>query len=136
MLPRSGRLATFWDGNRLELNELGPESLMKKAADSWTAAQDAKSLPLNVIGIGVKDTLESAATPSSRCSRPGVSRPNGYRLQLLEIPSPRRERSNPRTTEETRQRWRRRGRGVATYSGAFVLVRARLGGCELLHSSE
>jgi catechol 2,3-dioxygenase-like lactoylglutathione lyase family enzyme len=48
------------DGNRLELNELGPESLMKKAADSWTAAQDAKSLPLNVVGIGVKDTLESA----------------------------------------------------------------------------
>lgn len=28
---------------------------MKKAAESWTAAQDAKGLNLNVIGVGAKD---------------------------------------------------------------------------------
>jgi catechol 2,3-dioxygenase-like lactoylglutathione lyase family enzyme len=48
------------NGIRLELNELIPESLMKKAAESWTAAQDAKGLTLNVIGIAVKDPPESA----------------------------------------------------------------------------
>jgi len=47
-------------GIRLELNELVPESLMKKAAESWTAAQDAKGLNLNVIGVGAKDLPESA----------------------------------------------------------------------------
>ena len=31
------------NGIRLELNELVPESLMKKAAESWTAAQDANT---------------------------------------------------------------------------------------------
>ena len=49
------------DGIRLELNELGPESLMKKAADSWTAAQDAKGLNLNVVGVGASDLPPSAA---------------------------------------------------------------------------
>ena len=48
------------NGIRLELNELIPESLMKKAAESWTAAQDAKGLALNVVGIAVKDPPESA----------------------------------------------------------------------------
>ena len=48
------------DGIRLELNELVPESLMKKAAESWTAAQDAKGLLLNVVGITVKDPPASA----------------------------------------------------------------------------
>ena len=48
------------DGVRLELNELVPESLMKKAADAWTAAQDAKGLTLNVIGVGAKDPPASA----------------------------------------------------------------------------
>ena len=48
------------DGIRMELNELTPESLMKKAADSWTAAQDATGLALNVVGIGVTDTPASA----------------------------------------------------------------------------
>ena len=48
------------NGIRLELNELIPESLMKKAAESWTAAQDAKGLTLNVVGIAVKDPPESA----------------------------------------------------------------------------
>ena len=48
------------DGIRLELNELIPESLMKKAAESWTAAQDAKGLTLNVVGIAVKDPPASA----------------------------------------------------------------------------
>jgi catechol 2,3-dioxygenase-like lactoylglutathione lyase family enzyme len=48
------------NGIRLELNELIPESLMKKATESWTAAQDAKGLTLNVVGIAVKDPPESA----------------------------------------------------------------------------
>ena len=48
------------NGIRLELNELVPESLMKKAADSWTAAQDTRGLTLNVVGIGVKDPPQSA----------------------------------------------------------------------------
>ena len=48
------------NGIRLELNELIPESLMKKAAESWTAAQGAKGLTLNVVGIAVKDPPESA----------------------------------------------------------------------------
>ena len=43
------------DGIRLELNELVPESLMKKAAESWTAAQDGKGLTLSVVGVGAKD---------------------------------------------------------------------------------
>jgi catechol 2,3-dioxygenase-like lactoylglutathione lyase family enzyme len=43
------------DGNRLELNEIVPESLMKKAADSWTAAQDARGLALNVVGVAARD---------------------------------------------------------------------------------
>ena len=38
------------NGIRLELNELVPESLMKKAAESWTAAQDARGLTLSVVG--------------------------------------------------------------------------------------
>jgi len=48
------------DGNRLELNELVPESLMKKATDSWTAADDAKGLTLSVVGIAAKDAPASA----------------------------------------------------------------------------
>jgi catechol 2,3-dioxygenase-like lactoylglutathione lyase family enzyme len=48
------------NGIRLELNEIVPESLMKKAADSWTAAQDTRGLTLNVVGIGVKDPPQSA----------------------------------------------------------------------------
>ena len=48
------------DGIRLELNELSPESLMKKAADSWTAAQEAKALNLNVVGVGASDLVVSA----------------------------------------------------------------------------
>ena len=48
------------NGIRLELNELIPESLMKKAAESWTAAQDASGLTLNVVGIAVKDPPASA----------------------------------------------------------------------------
>ena len=48
------------NGIRLELNELVPESLMKKAAESWTAAQDAKGLMPNVVGIAVKDPPASA----------------------------------------------------------------------------
>jgi catechol 2,3-dioxygenase-like lactoylglutathione lyase family enzyme len=48
------------NGIRLELNELVPESLMKKAAESWTAAQDPKGLTLNVVGIAVKGPPESA----------------------------------------------------------------------------
>ena len=47
-------------GIRLELNELGPESLMKKSAESWTAAQDAKALTLNVVGIAVNDPPAAA----------------------------------------------------------------------------
>lgn len=47
-------------GIRLELNELVPESLMKKAAESWTVAQDARGLTLNVVGIAVEDPPESA----------------------------------------------------------------------------
>src|SRR5204862_6587938 len=43
------------NGIRLELNELVPESLMKKAAESWTAAQDSKGLTLSVVGVGAKD---------------------------------------------------------------------------------
>jgi catechol 2,3-dioxygenase-like lactoylglutathione lyase family enzyme len=48
------------NGIRLELNELVPESLMKKSADSWTAAQDAKGLTLNVVGIAANDAPTSA----------------------------------------------------------------------------
>jgi catechol 2,3-dioxygenase-like lactoylglutathione lyase family enzyme len=48
------------DGIRLELNELVPESLMKKAAESWTAAQDARGLALSVVGVAAKDPLASA----------------------------------------------------------------------------
>ena len=48
------------NGVRLELNELVPESLMKKAADSWTAAQDARALNLSVVGVGAKDLPASA----------------------------------------------------------------------------
>jgi catechol 2,3-dioxygenase-like lactoylglutathione lyase family enzyme len=48
------------NGIRLELNELVPESLMKKAADSWSAAQEARSLRLNVVGVGAKDPPASA----------------------------------------------------------------------------
>jgi catechol 2,3-dioxygenase-like lactoylglutathione lyase family enzyme len=48
------------NGIRLELNELVPESLMKKAADSWTAAQDAKGLMLSVVGVAAKDPPASA----------------------------------------------------------------------------
>ena len=43
------------NGIRLELNELVPESLMKKAAESWTAAQDARGLTLSVVGVAAKD---------------------------------------------------------------------------------
>ena len=48
------------NGIRLELNELVPESLMKKAADSWTAAQDGKRLTLSVVGVAAKDPPASA----------------------------------------------------------------------------
>jgi catechol 2,3-dioxygenase-like lactoylglutathione lyase family enzyme len=48
------------DGIRLELNELVAESLMRKAAESWTAAQDAKGLALSVVGVGAKDPPASA----------------------------------------------------------------------------
>ena len=48
------------NGNRLELNELVPESLMKKAAESWTAAQEARALALSVVGIAVTDPPASA----------------------------------------------------------------------------
>jgi catechol 2,3-dioxygenase-like lactoylglutathione lyase family enzyme len=48
------------DGVRLELNELVPESLMKKAADSWTAAQDARGLTLSVVGVAAQDPAASA----------------------------------------------------------------------------
>ena len=48
------------NGIRLELNELVPESLMKKAAESWTAAQDAKGLMLSVVGIAATDPPASA----------------------------------------------------------------------------
>jgi catechol 2,3-dioxygenase-like lactoylglutathione lyase family enzyme len=48
------------NGIRLELNELVPESLMKKAADSWTAAQDARGLTLSVVGVAAKDPPASA----------------------------------------------------------------------------
>jgi len=48
------------NGIRLELNELVPESLMKKAADSWTAAQDARALALSVVGVAARDLPTSA----------------------------------------------------------------------------
>ena len=48
------------NGIRLELNELVPESLMKKAAESWTAAQDASGLTLSVVGVAAKDPPASA----------------------------------------------------------------------------
>jgi catechol 2,3-dioxygenase-like lactoylglutathione lyase family enzyme len=48
------------NGIRLELNELVPESLMKKAAESWTAAQDARGLTLSVVGVGARDPVASA----------------------------------------------------------------------------
>ena len=48
------------NGVRLELNELVPESLMKKAAESWTAAQDARGLMLHVVGVAAKDPPASA----------------------------------------------------------------------------
>jgi len=48
------------NGIRLELNELVPESLMKKAAESWTAAQDARGLTLNVVGVAANDPPASA----------------------------------------------------------------------------
>jgi catechol 2,3-dioxygenase-like lactoylglutathione lyase family enzyme len=48
------------NGIRLELNELVPESLMKKAAASWTAAQDARGLTLSVVGVAAKDPVASA----------------------------------------------------------------------------
>src|SRR4249920_1328155 len=48
------------NGIRLELNELVPESLMKKAAESWTAAQDANGLTLSVFGVAAKDPPASA----------------------------------------------------------------------------
>jgi catechol 2,3-dioxygenase-like lactoylglutathione lyase family enzyme len=48
------------NGVRLELNELVPESLMKKAAESWTAAQDARGLTLSVVGVAATDPPASA----------------------------------------------------------------------------
>ena len=48
------------DGVRLELNELVPESLMKKATESWTAADDARGLTLSVVGVAAKDAPASA----------------------------------------------------------------------------
>ena len=48
------------DGNRLELNELVPESLMKKATDAWAAADDARGLTLSVVGVAAKDAPASA----------------------------------------------------------------------------
>ena len=48
------------DGIRLELNELVPESLMKKAAEAWTAAQDARGLVLTVVGVAAKAPPVSA----------------------------------------------------------------------------
>ena len=48
------------NGIRLELNELVPESLMKKAAESWTAAQDARGLTLSVVGVAAQDPPASA----------------------------------------------------------------------------
>ena len=55
------RNANVYDPNgiRLELNEHVPESLMKKATESWTAAQEARGLNLNVIGVAAKDVPES-----------------------------------------------------------------------------
>ena len=48
------------NGIRVELNEYGPEALPRKSAEAWTAAQDAKGLNLNVIGVGAKNLPESA----------------------------------------------------------------------------
>jgi catechol 2,3-dioxygenase-like lactoylglutathione lyase family enzyme len=48
------------DGIRLELNELVPESLMKKATESWTAADDARGLTLSVVGLAATDAPASA----------------------------------------------------------------------------
>jgi catechol 2,3-dioxygenase-like lactoylglutathione lyase family enzyme len=48
------------DGIRLELNELVPESLMKKATDAWTAADDARGLTLSVVGVAARDAPASA----------------------------------------------------------------------------
>jgi catechol 2,3-dioxygenase-like lactoylglutathione lyase family enzyme len=48
------------DGIRLELNELVPESLMKNATDSWTAADDARGLTLSVVGVAATDAPASA----------------------------------------------------------------------------
>ncbi len=54
--------ANLYDPNgiRLELNELVPESLMKKSADAWTAAQDARGLTLSVVGVAAQDPPASA----------------------------------------------------------------------------
>jgi len=90
------------NGIRLELNELVPESLMKKAAESWTAAQDAKGLTLNVVGIATitrlrqaglaaaagnaPGTMSSAVTvsPGARVRNVNVFDPDGIRLELNE----------------------------------------------------
>ena len=48
------------NGIRLELNELVPESLMKKSAASWTADQEARGLMLSVVGVAAKDPPASA----------------------------------------------------------------------------
>jgi catechol 2,3-dioxygenase-like lactoylglutathione lyase family enzyme len=48
------------DGIRLELNEINPDALMKKAADSWTTAQEAKALDINVVGVFASDLPPSA----------------------------------------------------------------------------
>jgi len=48
------------DGIRLELNELVPESLMKKATDSWSAADDPRGLTLSVVGVAATDAPASA----------------------------------------------------------------------------
>jgi catechol 2,3-dioxygenase-like lactoylglutathione lyase family enzyme len=61
--PSNVKNANVFDPNgiRLELNELIPESLTKKATESWSAAQESKntSLRLSVVGIAVKDSSES-----------------------------------------------------------------------------
>jgi catechol 2,3-dioxygenase-like lactoylglutathione lyase family enzyme len=61
--PSNVKNANVFDPNgiRLELNELIPESLTKKATESWGAAQESRntSLRLSVVGIAVKDYSES-----------------------------------------------------------------------------
>ena len=61
--PSNVKNANVYDPNgiRLELNELIPESLSKKATESCNAAKETRntSLKLSVVGIAVKDSSES-----------------------------------------------------------------------------